>query len=94
MPLLARLIRKRTIVEPNPKPPTESPGVPRLVKIKTAAVIADVHTNTIRNAINRGDLRAYRYGPRAIRIDVTDLLALFTPYTGGEYGVWQSVGVR
>jgi excisionase family DNA binding protein len=76
------------------KPPAESPGLPQLVKPRTAAKIADVHLNTIYNAIYRGDLPAYRYGARAIRIDVADLLALFTPYVGGEYGVWQSVGVR
>jgi excisionase family DNA binding protein len=76
------------------KPPAESPGLPQLVKPRTAALIVDVHQNTIYNAIYRGDLKAYRYGARAIRIDVADLLALFTPYTGGEYGVWQSVGVR
>jgi excisionase family DNA binding protein len=79
---------------PVSKPPAESPGLPQLVKPRTAALIVDVHQNTIYNAIYRGDLKAYRYGARAIRIDVADLLALFTPYVGGEYGVWQSVGVR
>nr|PKY80878.1 hypothetical protein CYJ35_03605 [Pseudoglutamicibacter albus] len=33
-------------------------------------------TETIRRLINRGELRAYRYGPRLIRIDANDLLAL------------------
>jgi hypothetical protein len=65
-----------------------------MVKPRTGAQMVDVHVNTIYNAIYRGDLKAYRYGARAIRIDVADLLALFTPYVGGEYGVWQSVGVR
>jgi hypothetical protein len=76
------------------KPPAGSPGLPQLVMPRTAALIVDCHLNTIYNAIYRGDLKAYRYGARAIRIDVADLLALFTPYVGGEYGVWQSVGVR
>lgn len=81
-------------MEPIPNPPAESPGKPQLVKITTGARLVDVHPNTLRNAIARGDLKAVRYGARAIRIDVADLLALFTPYVGGEYGVWQSVGVR
>ena len=79
---------------PVSKPPAESPGLPQLVKPRIAAQIVGVHQNTIYNAITRGHLKAYRYGARAIRIDVADLLALFTPYVGGEYGVWQSVGVR
>ncbi len=94
MPFLARLIRKRTTVEPIPNTLGQCPDVPQLVKITTGARLVDVHPNTIRNAISRGDLKAVRYGARAIRIDVADLLALFTPYVGGEYGVWQSVGVR
>lgn len=79
---------------PDGPPQVEPQTGPQLVKPRTAARIADVHLNTIYNAIYRGDLKAYRYGARAIRIDVADLLALFTPYVGGEYGVWQSVGVR
>jgi hypothetical protein len=81
-------------VEPIPKPLGQCPDGPQLVKIATGARLVDVHPNTLRNAIARGDLKAVRYGARAIRIDVADLLALFTPYVGGEYGVWQSVGVR
>ena len=79
---------------PISKPLGQCPDGYQLVKITTGARLVDVHPNTVRNAIYRGDLKAYRYGARAIRIDVADLLALFTPYVGGEYGVWQSVGVR
>ena len=67
---------------------------PQMVKPRTAAEMVGLHPNTIYNAIYRGDLKAYRYGARAIRINVADLLALFTPYVGGEYGVWKSAGVR
>lgn len=79
---------------PDGPPQVEPRTGPLMVKPRTGAQMVDVHVNTIYNAIARGDLPAYRYGARAIRINVADLLALFTPYVGGEYGVWQSVGVR
>ena len=36
---------------------------------------------TVRRMIARGDLRAYRYGPRIIRIDPADLRAMREPVT-------------
>ena len=41
---------------------------------------------TIRRMIARGELRAYRYGQRAIRIDLSDLQKLRRPVTsiGGD----------
>ena len=59
--------------------------------IYTIAQAADklhLHPNTIRNAIARGDLKADRIG-RSIRITSENLEALFTPYAGGEFGVWK-----
>jgi excisionase family DNA binding protein len=56
--------------------------------IDAAAAWLGVHPNTIRNLILRGELPAVRIGPRIVRINATDLYALFTPYQGGEYGTW------
>ncbi|MPM60062.1 hypothetical protein SDC9_106909 [bioreactor metagenome] len=36
---------------------------------------------TIRRMIERGELRAYRYGPRIIRVDLADLQRLRRPVT-------------
>lgn len=59
-----------------------------LLTIKEAAQIARLHPNSIRNAITQGRLEAVRIG-RNIRISEQELLNLFTPYLGGEFGVWQ-----
>lgn len=58
------------------------------VTINQAANLALVHPNTIRNLIASGKLQASRIGARLIRIDKSDLDALFTPVVGGEHGVW------
>jgi hypothetical protein len=64
---------------------------PQLVNRNKAAKAVGVHPNTISNATARGQLRAYRYGARCVRYDLADVYALFTPYVGGEFGVWQTV---
>lgn len=46
-----------------------------------AADWLNVSLPTIRRMIARGDLRAYRYGPRLIRIDPADLRAMREPVT-------------
>ena len=56
--------------------------------IKEAAEYWNLHPNTIRNLILKGELQAERLGSRIIRIKSEDLVALFTPYQGGEYGKW------
>ena len=57
--------------------------------IEQAAIDAGVHKNTIRNLIKSGKLKAERIGSRIIRIQEQDLNELFTPYEGGEFGVWK-----
>jgi excisionase family DNA binding protein len=57
--------------------------------IEQAAIDAGVHKNTIRNLIKSGKLKAERIGSRIIRIQEQDLNELFTPYQGGEFGVWK-----
>lgn len=59
-----------------------------LLTIKQSAALKNVHPNTIRNMILRGDLIAVRSGARIVRIDPAALDAAFTPYVGGEYGAW------
>lgn len=61
---------------------------PIFLSIRESSERYRLHQNTIRNLIACGKLRAIRLGPRVIRINQADLDALFTPVTGGEYGVW------
>ena len=56
--------------------------------IKQATELLQVHQNTIRNMILRGDLKAERIG-RLIRIRQANIDALLTPFVGGEFGVWK-----
>ena len=49
--------------------------------LRQAAEVLGVGESTIRRMIARGDLRAYRYGPRIIRIDPADLRAMREPVT-------------
>lgn len=53
---------------------------PRLT-IPQAAELLAVSSDTIRRMIARGELRAYRYGPRINRIDPEDLLKVREPVT-------------
>ncbi len=59
------------------------------LSINEAADLVGVHPNTIRNLLLRGELYGERIGKRIIRIRKSDLDALFTPFVGGEFGVWK-----
>ena len=59
-----------------------------LLPLQKAADEASCSVSTLRNLIARGDLTAYRFGPRLIRIRRKDLEALFRPYQGGQAGSW------
>lgn len=52
-----------------------------MLTIARAAELLDSSTDTVRRMIARGELRAYRYGPKLIRIDPEDLRALRRPVT-------------
>lgn len=56
--------------------------LPAKVTIQRAAAYLDVTDKTIRRRIADGKLRAYRVGPRLIRVDRESLLALATPLGG------------
>lgn len=58
---------------------TTSPG--NLLSIEDVAQILACSTKSVRRLISRGDLPAYRYGPRLIRIDPRDLDKLRQPVT-------------
>jgi excisionase family DNA binding protein len=61
---------------------------PEMLTIAQAAEHLNVHKNTIRNLIQRGDLNAVRIGRNIIRIPAAEVQTLATPYVGGEHGVW------
>lgn len=63
----------------------ENPGV---LTIKGAAQKLNVHPNTIREWINTGLLKAYRYGERTVRINPADLEAIAEPYSPIDRQVW------
>ncbi|WP_370448968.1 helix-turn-helix domain-containing protein [Micrococcus sp. RIT608] len=63
-----------------PKPRPSFDPRPRL----TIAEVADytgTSPSSVRRWIARGELRAYKYGPRAIRIDPADVDAMRQPVT-------------
>ncbi|WP_457098823.1 helix-turn-helix domain-containing protein [Microbacterium sp. P5_E9] len=56
---------------------------PVWLNLTSASIRYDVHRNTLRRMIDRGDLSAMRIGPRGdYRLRVADLDALLTPVTG------------
>jgi excisionase family DNA binding protein len=56
----------------------------RLASIAKGAAYADVSARTIRRRIADGSLRAYRVGPRLIKIDLSDLDRLARPIPAGD----------
>lgn len=63
-------------------------ATPEMLTIAQAAEHLNVHKNTIRNLIQRGELHALRIGRNIIRIPAAEVQTLATPYVGGEHGVW------
>lgn len=58
---------------------------PEWVTLSHAADHFDVSTDTIRRMISRGEVEARRFGPRLIRIRISDVVAAARPlsYVGG-----------
>ena len=52
--------------------------------IEAAAGSIGVHPRTLRRRIAEGQLRAYRVGPRAIRVKAADLDAMLRPIPTGD----------
>lgn len=61
------------------------------LSIRQSAELKGVHQNTIRNRIADKTLPAMRLGRNIIRINQADLDAIFTPYRGGEFGIWSQI---
>lgn len=60
---------------------TMSASLERQLTLPEVAELLGVSTSSVRRLIARGDLRAYRYGPRLIRVDPADLRAMREPVT-------------
>jgi excisionase family DNA binding protein len=58
----------------------------RLTSVENAAHYADVGTRTIRRWIANGRLRAYRVGPRLVKIDLDDVDKLAVPIPAANGG--------
>lgn len=56
----------------------------RLESLAVAAEIANVHPRTLRRYVASGRLRAYRVGPRLLKVDLADVEALFVPVGGAR----------
>jgi len=64
------------------------------VSLSEAAQILRVSEVTLRRWINHGRVRAYRFGPRRIRLRRADLEALVTPAREGGGAVTSSESLR
>jgi excisionase family DNA binding protein len=60
----------------------------QLLPLQQAAEETACSVSTLRNLIKRGDLPAYRFGPRLIRVRREDLATVLKPYEGGQAGSW------
>jgi excisionase family DNA binding protein len=58
----------------------------RYITIETAALALDLHPRSIRRAIARGELRAYRYNNRVIRVRAEDVEAMLSPIPTASAG--------
>jgi excisionase family DNA binding protein len=59
-------------------------GADRFLSIAEAAEYLGVNTRTVRNMLYDGRLKAYKLGPRIVRIRLSDMDAALTPYAGAE----------
>jgi len=53
----------------------------KLVSIADAAAYLGVNVRSIRNMLTDGRLKAYKLGPRIVRIRLSDIDAALEPYT-------------
>lgn len=56
----------------------------RTMSIEDVAELYEVKPNSIRRWISEGRIRAYRFGPRRIRVELADMEAMFVPIGPGE----------
>jgi excisionase family DNA binding protein len=67
---------------------SQTSNLHEMLPLQQAAEEAACSVSTLRNLIARGDLTAYRFGPRLIRVRRQDLEGLLKPYQGGQAGSW------
>jgi len=63
--------------------PADPAGADRLMSIREAAAYVGASTKTITRLVVAGDLKAYRFGQRLIRLKRSDLDALLVPVIDG-----------
>lgn len=51
---------------------------PAYFDVAEAAKYLNVSQKTVRRLINSGELTGYRYGPRVLRVKISDLDAIYT----------------
>lgn len=60
-----------------------------LISVKEASERLRLHENTVRKMIHEEKIPAYVLGRRSIRVSISDLRQLFTPYEPGTLGMWR-----
>ena len=63
-------------------PTASRPAGDRLVSVAEAATYLGVNERTIRNMLYDGRLKAYRAGPRVVRLRLSEIDASLAPYRG------------
>lgn len=66
------------------RPKRTTPDVAKLWTIADVAEYLGISVETTRRMIARGELRAYRYGKRLVRIDPADVAAMARPIGGAR----------
>jgi len=66
---------------------TPNRSVRRLESIPGAADYLGVCTKTIRRMISRGEIRAFRVGPKILRVDLNEIDAMLRPIPSAKDGV-------
>lgn len=55
--------------------------MPEILTLPQVAELLQVEITTVRRMISRGELKAYRYGPKLIRVDRRDIDKMRRPVT-------------
>lgn len=61
-----------------------NPEAPELVSLIAAGRRYDCHPRTIRRMLERGELTAYRVGPKLLRVDIREADRVFTATADDE----------
>ncbi len=64
----------------NPAPAPEAPS-PRWASVRDTAAYLNVGERTVTDKVAKGEIPAYKFGPKLVRIDLNDVDAMMTPIT-------------